>query len=161
MTVCFANRSSGSESYVNRKRFTGWVCFANFTLRCTSREICLISDITAEGPPVPIPNTEVKLCWAENTCLETSREDRSLLIHRLIEASFYLRLISKSKLFEIAVFFLRKILHAFSEGKAQSVILPQRVHLFPFRTQKLSSAEPKILAWRRAGKIGHCRHINS
>ena len=40
----------------------------------------------------------------------------------------------------------------------QSVLLAQRVHLFPFRTQKLSSAEPKILAWRRAGKIGHCRH---
>ena len=39
------------------------------------------------------------------------------------------------------------------------MILAQRVHLFPFRTQKLSSAEPKILAWRRAGKIGHCRHI--
>ena len=38
------------------------------------------------------------------------------------------------------------------------MLLAQRVHLFPFRTQKLSSAEPKILAWRRAGKIGHCRH---
>ena len=30
----------------------------------------------AEGPPVPIPNTEVKLCDAENTCLATDREDR-------------------------------------------------------------------------------------
>ena len=29
-----------------------------------------------EGPPVPIPNTEVKLTRAENTCLETGREDR-------------------------------------------------------------------------------------
>ncbi len=29
-----------------------------------------------EGPPVPIPNTEVKLTCAENTCLETGREDR-------------------------------------------------------------------------------------
>ena len=29
-----------------------------------------------EGPPVPIPNTEVKLTCAENTCLETDREDR-------------------------------------------------------------------------------------
>ena len=38
------------------------------------------------------------------------------------------------------------------------MILPQRVHLFPFRTQKLSSAEAKILAWRRAGKIAHCQH---
>ena len=31
----------------------------------------------AEGPPVPIPNTEVKLCSADNTSLETVREDRS------------------------------------------------------------------------------------
>ena len=31
-----------------------------------------------EGPPVPIPNTEVKLTSAENTCLETDREDRSM-----------------------------------------------------------------------------------
>ena len=29
-------------------------------------------------PPVPIPNTEVKLCSAENTWLEAAREDKSL-----------------------------------------------------------------------------------
>ena len=29
-----------------------------------------------EGPPVPIPNTEVKLICAEDTCLETDRENR-------------------------------------------------------------------------------------
>ena len=29
-----------------------------------------------EGPPVPIPNTEVKLIRAENTWLETARENR-------------------------------------------------------------------------------------
>ena len=33
----------------------------------------------AEGPPVPIPNTEVKLCSAENTQLATARENRSVL----------------------------------------------------------------------------------
>ena len=38
-----------------------------------------VSVTNAEGPPVPIPNTEVKLCSAENTCLETDREDRSTL----------------------------------------------------------------------------------
>ncbi len=37
-----------------------------------------VGDTNAEGPPVPIPNTEVKLCSAENTCLATSRENRSL-----------------------------------------------------------------------------------
>ena len=30
-----------------------------------------------EVPPVPIPNTEVKLFSAENTWLDTAREDRS------------------------------------------------------------------------------------
>ena len=29
-----------------------------------------------EGPPVPIPNTEVKLICAEDTWLETARENR-------------------------------------------------------------------------------------
>ena len=31
-----------------------------------------------EGPPVPIPNTEVKLTSADDTCLVTSRENRSM-----------------------------------------------------------------------------------
>ena len=33
-----------------------------------------------------------------------------------------------------------------------------RIHLFPSRTQKLSSLVPKILGWKRPGKIGKCRH---
>ena len=37
----------------------------------------LVSVFNAEGPPVPIPNTEVKLCSADNTSSETMREDRS------------------------------------------------------------------------------------
>ena len=35
----------------------------------------------AKGTPVPIPNTEVKLCSAENTWSETTREDRSTLTY--------------------------------------------------------------------------------
>ena len=35
-----------------------------------------VGDIDAEGPPVPIPNTEVKLCRAEDTWLATARENR-------------------------------------------------------------------------------------
>ena len=35
-----------------------------------------------------------------------------------------------------------------------------RIHLFPFRTQKLSLVVPKILGWRRPGKIGRCRHFS-
>ena len=29
-----------------------------------------------EGPPVPIPNTEVKLTYADDSCLVTGRENR-------------------------------------------------------------------------------------
>ena len=36
----------------------------------------------AEGPPVPIPNTEVKLCSGENTWLEAAREDSSMPTRR-------------------------------------------------------------------------------
>ena len=43
----------------------------------------IVGDSNAEGPPVPIPNTEVKLCSGENTCLATDREDSSLLTQRL------------------------------------------------------------------------------
>ena len=31
----------------------------------------------SEGPPVPIPNTAVKLTSADNTCMATCREDKS------------------------------------------------------------------------------------
>ena len=34
------------------------------------------------------------------------------------------------------------------------VLIRARVHPFPFRTRKLSSLLPKILVWRRTGKIG-------
>ena len=36
-----------------------------------------------EGPPVPIPNTEVKLTSADDTCLETDRENRSTPTQRV------------------------------------------------------------------------------
>ena len=42
----------------------------------TEREVSVTN---AEGPPVPIPNTEVKLCSGENTLRETVREDSSML----------------------------------------------------------------------------------
>ena len=32
----------------------------------------------AEGPPVPIPNTEVKLCGAEDSALVTGCENREM-----------------------------------------------------------------------------------
>ena len=53
-------------------------------VRCTdsseARDICLslpvisiVSVFSGEGPPVPIPNTEVKLTCADDTWLETTR----------------------------------------------------------------------------------------
>ena len=42
--------------------------------------------------------------------------------------------------------------------KKKLVSLTQRVHLFPFRTQKLSFAVPTILCGRLHGKIGRCQH---
>ena len=39
-----------------------------------------------------------------------------------------------------------------------SVMIAMRFHLFPCRTQKLSSLAPKILGWQRPGKIGSRRY---
>ena len=38
------------------------------------------------------------------------------------------------------------------------MLMTLRVHPFPYRTRKLSSVVPKILGWRRPGKIGRCQH---
>ena len=38
----------------------------------------IVGVTNAEGPPVPIPNTEVKLCSGDNTWLEAAREDSSM-----------------------------------------------------------------------------------
>ena len=44
-------------------------------------------DYSRKVPPVPIPNTEVKLSYAESTCRDTGREDRAspLFIKRAFE----------------------------------------------------------------------------
>ena len=39
----------------------------------------------------------------------------------------------------------------------RSVSMTVRFHLFPFRTQKLSSLVPKIVSWKRLVKIGSHR----
>ena len=43
------------------------------------------------------------------------------------------------------------------EEQENPVIMAERTHLYPSRTQKLSSPAPKILGGRLPGKIGHCR----
>ena len=42
----------------------------------TSHQKVSVDD--AEGPPVPIPNTEVKLCGAEDSALATGCENREM-----------------------------------------------------------------------------------
>ncbi len=43
----------------------------------------------------------------------------------------------------------------------ESVPIAERFHLFPFRTQKLSSFASKILGGRLPGKIDRCRHYRT
>ena len=45
--------------------------------------IYVVGVFNDEGPPVPIPNTEVKLISADDTCLETDRENRSMPTQRI------------------------------------------------------------------------------
>ena len=49
----------------------------HFNSEYLASAIYIVGAFSGEGPPVPIPNTEVKLTYADNTCLETDREDRS------------------------------------------------------------------------------------
>ena len=46
----------------------------------------------------------------------------------------------------------------FRDRAKESVIITQRVHPYPFRTRKLSSAVPIVLYWRRCGRVGRGRH---
>ena len=52
------------------------VTIENFILVLVTSVIKIVGVDQDEGPPVPIPNTEVKLISAEDTCLETGRENR-------------------------------------------------------------------------------------
>ena len=52
-------------------------CLTNASEESKMQESREVGVFSGEGPPVPIPNTEVKLTCADNTCLATSREDRS------------------------------------------------------------------------------------
>ena len=50
-----------------------------------------------EGPPVPIPNTEVKLVCAENTRLATARDDRLAPTLRIITEMWVFFIFQKLK----------------------------------------------------------------
>ena len=44
--------------------------------KCYTEPVILVGDDDGEVPPVPIPNTEVKLTCAQDSSLETARENR-------------------------------------------------------------------------------------
>ena len=46
----------------------------------------IVGVFNGEGPPVPIPNTEVKLTSAENTWLEAARENRAVPTQREVKS---------------------------------------------------------------------------
>ena len=60
-------------------------CCSIFRDRCEKA----VGFLNAEGPPVPIPNTEVKLCSAEDTSLATVRENRSKPTPRQAEQEMF------------------------------------------------------------------------
>ena len=64
------------DRQTKKTRIEERLCCSIFRERFLKEEV---SATNAEGPPVPIPNTEVKLCSGENTLRETVREDSSVL----------------------------------------------------------------------------------
>ena len=43
------------------------------------------------------------------------------------------------------------------DGSEDPVTMAERIHLFPSRTQQLSSHASKVLGWKRPGRIDCCR----
>ena len=78
-----------------------------------------------EGPPVPIPNTEVKLTSADNTCLETDREDRSMPTQRVWRRSNPLNYASLAQQVEHAAV-NRRVVGSNPTGGAKQTVLPSR-----------------------------------
>ena len=78
-----------------------------------------------EGPPVPIPNTEVKLTSADNTCLETDREDRSMPTQRVWRRSNPLPFASLAQQVEHAAV-NRRVVGSSPTGGATATVLPSR-----------------------------------
>ena len=64
-----------NENCAQRNPLTGEMKYSKVL---DASQIQIVGVFNGEGPPVPIPNTEVKLTSADNTCLETDREDRSM-----------------------------------------------------------------------------------
>ena len=71
-------------------------------LRAQIMQNSIVGVFCDEGTPVPIPNTVVKLIYADNTWLATAREDRSMPTQKRSEKIRSLRYSSIAQLVEHA-----------------------------------------------------------
>ena len=100
-----------------------------------------------EGPPVPIPNTEVKLVCAENTRLATARDDRlAPTLRRITEMWFFFLFFKSYKLpLSEGFFHLRLLLAVRAESLSKTLFLQQvLLHDLPYsakQREKTFSAE--------------------
>ena len=98
-----------------------------------------VSVSNAKGPPVPIPNTEVKLCSGNNTCLETSRDDSSMLTQKALKVNTFKAFLEKFIDWDIA-----KLVKAQDFDSCISLV---RVQLSQ-PTQRARASVPFVLAER-------------
>ena len=92
-----------------------------------------------EGPPVPIPNTEVKLVCAENTRLATARDDRLAPTLRRITEMWFFFYFSKaiSSLCQRDFFHLRLLLAVRAESLSKTLFLQQvLLHDLPYSAKQ-------------------------
>ena len=85
----------------------------------------IVGVFNGEGPPVPIPNTEVKLTSADNTCLETDWKDRSTPTQRVWRKSSPLNFASLAQQVEHAAV-NRRVVGSNPTGGAIETVLPSR-----------------------------------
>ena len=78
-----------------------------------------------EGPPVPIPNTEVKLTSADDTCLATGRKNRSMPTQRLWQLVKAFEFASLAQQVEHAAV-NRRVVGSNPTGGAKETVLPPR-----------------------------------
>ena len=68
----------------------------------------IVGAFNDEGPPVPISNTEVKLISAEDTCLATDWENRSVPTQSLrVSEAFFIEQVIGGNLWLLSIYSLR------------------------------------------------------
>ena len=76
----------------------------------TRYTLTAVSVFSGEGPPVPIPNTVVKITCADNTWLATARKDRAMLTHlKRCKVVFYHHLLLYAQIKRFDLFLLSSV----------------------------------------------------